>query len=175
MTRVRLAALELSFVCNVQGTRGFVVGPSGGILFGRLVDGYVRFGLKSDDGGTVYIAGHQLVLKTCEPIYDAAERGLTVDHFDRDRANNTLDNLRRQTKSYQTLNRDVPGVAVRKVRASHDCALRAQAEAGCCLRWLTLCACAARSRSSCGTRQRLGASQRSTATRPPRASSRCTP
>ncbi len=68
-----------------------------------------------DYGTSMAIFEHQLILKTYEPIYDAAEQGLTPDHWDRDRSNNVRSNLRWKSMSYQQRNRDMPNSAIRPV------------------------------------------------------------
>ena len=132
MTRARPAALDPSFVCDVQGTRGFVMAPTGRLKFGwKASNGYLYTSTTSDDGGTMSAAVHNLVLGAYEPGHGAAdEQGWTADHFDQDRSNNTQDNLRYRNSSYQNHNRTVPGFTSRKVRASPPCALITQAEAG---------------------------------------------
>ena len=73
-----------------------------------------RIGLGSMDSQGYYQASDvnrkhyrisRLVLQTFQPTDDAS---LTVDHIDRDKGNNRLDNLRWATKREQTLNRAKP-------------------------------------------------------------------
>ena len=116
-------------------------------------DGYLALRLVALRGKPVSMKVHRLVMMTHRPeVYD---EDLSVDHVDRDRSNNHVDNLRMATSSTQRLNqggRAPGGDKIAVVRLDEDCSTTTYASAVEAARQTGVCT--ASIRSCCKNRQK---------------------
>lgn len=92
-----------------------------GVIRHNLPDkssGYICDCLQDNHGKRVRFKRHQIVLQTFS--MDDYRPGMTVDHRDRDKNNNSLLNLRWATKNTQVRNRENKAYKYKRIRCKND-------------------------------------------------------
>lgn len=90
--------------CGYQvSSLGKVRNKNGKILKSKIKQGYIEIGIRNIDRKQIFVRIHHLVLQT----FEGFKEGCSIDHIDRNKENNFLDNLRWATKFEQEENKSL--------------------------------------------------------------------